>query len=178
MKQMLMRKSERVNTPFSGLWFCTPPPIWNLVSFYWRVSAAKIFFMSCQIKYRCRAPLKILQFYSSISYARRVVACVALPSIHKDIKLKDPQIRSVTFIVDMGLCMTHNDILITIVGTASSTAAPIPPAWRRCQWIFAKIYNARRRPLLGPYTCCGHCETSRSFVVGDQRLLPAHKQSY
>ena len=113
--------------------------------------------MSCQIKYRCRAPLKILQFYSSISYARRVVACVALPSIHKDIKLKDPQIRSVTFIVDMGLCMTHNDILITIVGTASSTAAPIPPAWRRCQRIFAKFYNDRRRPLLEPYPCCGHC---------------------
>lgn len=147
------------------------------MSFYWRVSAAKIFFMSCQIKYRCRAPLKILQFYSSISYARRVVACVALPSIHKDIKLKDPQIRSVTFIVDMGLCMTHNDILITIVGTASSTAAPIPPAWRRCQRTFAKFYNApnaRRRPLVG------HYETSRGFVndsSGYQRLLPFHKQS-
>ena len=118
--------------------------------------------MSCQIKYRCRAPLKILQFYSSISYARRVVACVALPSIHKDIKLKDPQIRSVTFIVDMGLCMTHNDILITIVGTACSTAAPIPPAWRRCQRTFAKFYNApnaRRRPLVG------HYETSRDSLM-------------
>ena len=42
------------------------------------------------------------------------LVCVALPSIHKDIKLKDPQIRSVTFIVDMRFCMTHNDILITI----------------------------------------------------------------
>ena len=38
---------------------------------------------------------------------------MALPAIHKDIKLKDPQIRSVTFIVDMVFCMTLNDILIT-----------------------------------------------------------------